>query len=380
MSRLVHLCARLPVGGMESVVAALVRHVPADLHRSSVWCLEDIDALGRELAAEGRAVLTLGKRRRRDLGLFLTIARRIRAEKIDLVHCHDELAWFYGAVGARLAARRVRVVMTMHGRRPGMSTRHRIEQRALASLSSSVVCVSEFLRRQVIAELGLAAGQVATIANGIDIDAQRPDRDAAARARALLGLPDSAVVIGSVGELSTVKNIDVMLEAAAIAAQSSPSLRVVLVGDGAHRERLVKKAAALGLRNVLFTGVRRDVAAVLPAFDIYVCSSDYEGISLAILEAMARGRAVLATAVGGNPELVEPDVNGVLVPKGDVPALAREMVRLAGDPALRERLGATAHARVGMQYGTARMIERYLDVYAGGAALPGHVRAASLGL
>lgn len=350
---------------MESVVAALMRHVPPGLHESSVWCLEDLEALGCELAAEGRAVVSLNKRRRRDVGLFIGIARRIRAQQVDVLHCHDELAWFYGAVGARLSARQVRVVMTLHGRRAGISARHQLEQRLLASWTSSIVSVSEFLRRQVMSELGLAANRVTTIANGIEIAGGRPGPEDSRRARRLLGLPDAAIVAGSVGELSTVKNLDVMLEAAAIAAQSCPSLRVVLVGDGAHRERLIQKAGALGLRDVLFTGVRRDVAAVLPAFDLYVCSSDYEGISLAILEAMARGRAILATEVGGNPELIEHGVNGVLVPKGDVPALAREMTRLAGDASLRERLGHEAHARVGRQYGIERMIERYLDVYAG---------------
>jgi glycosyltransferase involved in cell wall biosynthesis len=344
-------------------VAALVRHVPASLHASSVWCLEDPGALGRELASEGRVVVSLGKRRGRDPALFLALARRIRAQQVDILHCHDELSWFYGVVGARLSGRRVRLVMTLHGRRPDMSARHRLEQRVLAWSTSSIVSVSEFLRRQVMSELRLSAQRVSTIGNGIAIAARVPDGTELSRARARLGLESGAIVVGTVGELSTVKNIDMLIEAAAEAARSGLPLRLVLVGDGTHRERLTQKAAALGV-SAIFTGVRRDVSALLPAFDIYVCSSDYEGISLAILEAMAGGRAIVATAVGGNPELIEDGVNGTLVPKGDAPALARAIVRLAGDPPLRARFGATAHARVGLRYGTGRMIERYLETYA----------------
>ncbi len=363
MSRLVHLCARLPVGGMESVVAALVRHVPPELYESSVWCLEDLDALGQELAAEGRAVLSLGKRRSRDLGLFLAIAKRLRAQRVDVLHCHDELAWFYGAVGARLAARRVRVVMTLHGRRNDISARHRLEQRLLATFTSSIVSVSEYLRRQVISELKLAGDRVTTITNGIDMTPADSGPEARLRARLRLGIPEDAVVVGSVGELSAVKNFDAMLEAAAAARRSMPSLRLVLIGDGALRARLEQKAATLGLHDALFAGVRRDVPALLPAFDIYVCSSDYEGISLSILEAMERGCAVLATEVGGNPELIRHGDTGLLVRKGDVTQLAGEMARLAGDPALREQLGRTAQRRVRRHYGVGRMTQDYLDLY-----------------
>jgi glycosyltransferase involved in cell wall biosynthesis len=369
VNRLVHLCARLPVGGMESVVASLVRNVPRERYDSLVWCLEDIDALGRELAAEGRHVLSLGKRRNRDVGMLLSIARRIRAAEIDVLHCHDELAWFYGVIGARLAARKVKVVKTLHGRRGDISRRHQLEQRMLAAGTASIVCVSEYLRRQVMSELGLGADKVTTIANGIDVGGDRPGSEERLKARALLGLPENAIVVGSVGELSAVKNVDMMLEAVAVARQLSPALTMVLVGDGAHRERLQQKASMLGLQDTLFTGVRRDVTTLLPALDIYVCSSHYEGISLAILEAFSRGRAVVATAVGGNPELIEHDVNGVLVPKGDVRVLARELVRLADDAPLRERLGQAAHARAGAQYGTPRMIQRYLELYDGSLAL-----------
>ena len=101
---------------------------------------------------------------------------------------------------------------------------------------------------------------------------------------------------------------------------------------------------------MVFAGLRRDVPELLPALDVYVCSSDYEGVSLSILEAMARGRAVIATNVGGNPELIEPEQNGLLVPKGDAAAMGAAVVRVIGDGRLRDRFGRCAQATVRALY------------------------------
>src|SRR5262249_32318854 len=154
----------------------------------SVWCLEDIDALGRELVAEGRLVCSLGKRRSRDIPLFFEIARRIRSERIDVLHCHDELAWFYGVIGAGLSIRQLSIVMTMPGRRGDISPRHRCEQRVLAAATGSIVTVSDYLRRQVMSELNLGADKVTTIVNGIDAGGACPAEEDRLRARRLLGL------------------------------------------------------------------------------------------------------------------------------------------------------------------------------------------------
>ena len=140
-ARLVHLCARLPVGGMENVVVSLFQHVRRDQYNSAIWCLEEGDVQGRELIAQGEPVVELGKRDGRDAGLFVRIAQRIRRNRIDLLHCHDELSWFYGAIGAKLSGRRSPVVVTMHGRRSNISRRHLCEQRVLAALTSSIVSV-----------------------------------------------------------------------------------------------------------------------------------------------------------------------------------------------------------------------------------------------
>jgi glycosyltransferase involved in cell wall biosynthesis len=304
----------------------------------------------------------LSRRRRRDAGLFLRLARLAHRERVDVIHCHDELAWFYGAVAGRLAG--CRVVMTMHGRRRNISFRHLVEQRALAALTSSLVSVSGFLQRQVAAELCLPLDAVTPVPNGVR---PLPEPDAAARgaARRLIGMPDeSRPVFGSVGELSEVKDFELALDAVALARRDVPDLQLTIAGDGSRREALEQKVRALGLeRHVCLLGLRRDVPALLPGFDAYVCSSRYEGISLSILEAMSARLPVIATEVGGNPELVRPGHTGVLVPPGGAQSMADAMVRLVREPETRRTLGAAARAFVCDRYAMPRMLAAYQAIY-----------------
>lgn len=349
---------------MENVVLSLFRRLPSSKYDCSMWCLEDGDVQGREVAARGERYFEFGRSRQRDAGAFVRIARRIRQERIDLLHCHDELTWFYGAIGAMLAASGTRVVVTMHGRRPNISTRHLWEQRALSRATSAIVTVSSFLRDQVLRELKLSTGAVVPIANGIDFEVEWPTVTARQVARTALGLAATDIVAGTVGELSPVKNIDLALNAAAIVRRTLPNFRLVLVGTGALREALLERTRVLGLQDhIVFAGLRRDVAMLLAGFDLYVCSSDYEGISLSILEAMARGRAIVATAVGGNPELISIDQTGLTVPRRDADAMAGAILELARDEPRRERLGRLAQARVRERHSIERMIADYDSLY-----------------
>lgn len=354
--RVAHVAARLPVGGMENVIATLVRGLPTDAFDCRIWCLEEADALGRELTAAGEPLLELNRTQRRDFGLVRRLVRAARAGAIDVLHCHDELSWFYGILAAMWLPR-LAVVTTMHGRRGDISPRHRLEQRLLCRRTDALVSVSAFLRDQLVRDLRLRADKITLIINGVRLDETRGTREAARRA---LGLDDGHLVVGCVGELSPVKHFDLAVDAFAAVAASTPSARLVLVGDGDCRADLEAQAQARGLGDrIVFAGVRRDVPSLWPAFDVYLCSSRYEGTSLSVLEAMAASRAVVLTAVGGNPALVTDAVSGRLVPSDDAPAMTAALLELLGDPALRQRLGAAARAVVHSRY----TIDATLDAY-----------------
>jgi glycosyltransferase involved in cell wall biosynthesis len=345
------------------VVASLIRELPSQRYQSAIWCLEEADTLGKGLQSEGYEVVELGRRRRRDFALFFRIAALVRSKRIDVLHCHDELSWFYGAIGARLGGTS-QVLVTMHGRRNDFSKRHLWEQRLLANLTTNIICVSSYLRQQLISEIGVSPGKVLVIRNGIPLKPIHSGREQHQRARDNLGIPDNAIVIGSVGRLVEVKNLDLLLEAVADSRGSIPAIRVVLVGEGPLRQHLEQKVAALGLQEaVIFTGLRTDVPELLSCFDLYICSSDYEGVSLSILEAMAAARAVIATAVGGNSEIVLHDKTGLLIERGDRYSLAQAIKELACDLERRLRLGQEAQSAVEEIYSSKRMMHDYDVLY-----------------
>jgi glycosyltransferase involved in cell wall biosynthesis len=347
---------------MENVVASLLRALPSTRYVSEAWCLEELDALGHELRRTGATLFEFRKRRSREPRLFWTLARAIRTRRVELLHCHDELSWFYGAVAARLAGVR-RIVITMHGRRPGIVGRHLIEQRVLAALTPTIVAVSAFLREQILHELRVPASQVVLVRNGIVMPPPvTPEQRR--RSRAALGLAASDFVVGTVGELSPVKNIALALDGVARAHREVPLLKYLVIGGGAQHEALTAKAAELGLTAaVRFLGVRRDVPELLAALDAYVCSSNYEGISLSILEAMAAGTPIVATMVGGNPELIQHGRTGLLIPSGDATALGEALRQLANQAAAARQIALQARLAVEQAYTIDRMIDAYDSLY-----------------
>lgn len=361
--RLVHLVTRMTFAGVGHVVASLLQNMRKDRYESSVWCIEGADLLGEKLRDEGFPILEVGRRSRRDLLLFFRLANLLRKNRITILHCHDELSWFYGAIAARMAGVES-VFMTMHGRRKDISRRHIVEQKMLSRLTTTLVTVSSYLEKQIMHELSVDASKVRTIRNGIGSFSDDNGASNRETARSLLNSPPDAILIGSVGRLRSVKNFNLLLQATAAARNYVPSLRLILIGDGPERDHLIQQADALGLKEtVTFLGERQDVTGLLPALDVYVCSSDYEGISLSILEAMAAGRPVIATSVGGNTEIIRDKKNGLLVEPGQCEAMVEAIIELATDESKRDRFGSAGQHTVVSHFGIDSMLSSYDRLY-----------------
>jgi glycosyltransferase involved in cell wall biosynthesis len=242
------------------------------------------------------------------------------------------------------------------------SAKRRIANLALARLATEAFAVSADLRTHLLAE-GFPPGAMGVIHNGIDVGPlpSAADRQAVRRD---LGVDDDALVVGTIARLDPVKHLDALLEAAARARTIHPlPVVAVVIGDGPERGVLEQRAAALDLGDhVRFLGRRDDARRWLAGMDVYVNASVSEGISLTILEAMAAGLPVVATRVGGTPEIVDA-ASGVLVPARDVPALADALVALGADPARRRELGAAARARVESAFSLDRMVAAYRGMY-----------------
>lgn len=294
------------------------------------------------------------------------IARRMREIRPDIVHVHNWSTSLYAILGARFGGAR-RVIFESGGReQPEGATRRQISMmRALRPHVDQLTSVSAFLSREMDDNWGVAPGSTRTMPTGIDLARFRGgDR---ARARQRLGVPEDAVVVGTIGMFRPVKRIEDLLEAGLALMPRHPRLHLVLVGsrhDGEVPADIKARAAAAGMTaRVHLPGRLEDSATILPAFDVFVNASVFEGVSNAIIEAMAAALPVVATAVGGNPEVVFDGDDGFLIPPRDPDALARALERLLRDEALRQRLGARARAIAEAEHGIAGMVDAYAQLH-----------------
>jgi glycosyltransferase involved in cell wall biosynthesis len=274
---------------------------------------------------------------------------------------------FGAAIYSSLASlsTRVPVVSVLHGQ-SDVSIAERLaglKHWVLKHGSARVVFVSAALRDELAPRLKLPAEKCAVIENGIDMG--RYSRAAAANLRASLALPDDTVLVGAVGNLRPAKDYETLLRAAREVCERHPRVHFVIAGDtsGGLLPKLSKLQSNLGLGGrVHFLGLRSDVPAVLSELDLFVLSSRTEGFSLALVEAMASGRAAVATRSGGPETIIAPEQTGLLVQPEDPAALAAALNRVLADEPLRVRLAAAAQAAMTRRFSSERMIADYREL------------------
>jgi glycosyltransferase involved in cell wall biosynthesis len=297
------------------------------------------------------------------------LRRLVRERGIELVHGHDYKADLYACVLARLES--VVPVATAHGW-PVRTRRERLlyypaDRRLLASFPL-VFAVSRDIHDRLL-EADASPANVETLPNAVDVEGFRPDPVARARVRGEWGVGAAERVIGSLGRLDPEKRPDLLIEAFAAVAAAHPEARLVVAGARSRGEHLEDKAARRGLLDrCLVLGHRSDAEDVHRGFDIFVQASDSEGSPYSLLEAMASGTPVIATAVGDVPLLVRDGVDGLLVRPGDAEALARAIEDTLHDPEAARRRAAAARARVcserSLSARLARVAERYRGLLA----------------
>ena len=353
------LVLSLAPGGTERLVIEIVRALAGQID-FVVCCLDEPGAWADELRALDIPVIALGREPGFHPRLAVRLAQVMRHHQVDVVHCHHYSPYVYGLLASALAG--VRVVFTEHGRLSDAkpSSKRRVINPVLSMYPGPIFAVSENLK-QFMVEEGIPARRIEVVHNGVHIGPQPTDEDRAA-ARTRLGLTSDAFVVGTVGRLDPVKNVDALLQAHQRLCDTVPTLRSVIVGDGPERARLEAAAFECGVaRSVEFTGYRSDVRELMAAFDVYVNCSIYEGVSLTILEAMASCLPVIATRVGGNGEVVADGETGFLVEGDD--GIADALLRLAGDAESRRRMGDAGRRRVEQQFSMRAMVERYARSY-----------------
>ncbi|WP_052515194.1 glycosyltransferase [Dethiosulfatarculus sandiegensis] len=360
--KVLQVATSLHTGGAEQVIIDLLKWGPQAGFENQVAVLVEEGELARVARDLGVEVHCLSKRRGRDwsmVGAILRLARRIGA---DLIHAHNNGAGLYAALAGRWG--RIPVVTTRHGLyiKPGTGL---WLWRLVGFLSTKMVCVGADVRDLAIDRVGLSEKRVRLIFNGVDLKGYAPDMEARSLIREELGLLTGQALLITVGRLSQVKDQAGMLQALALLKGISPLPVLALVGDGPERNSLTALTEELGVKDhVRFLGDRRDVPKLLAASDCFVLSSVSEGISKALLEAMAVGLPVVATNVGGNPELVCPKQTGLLVPQGEPKALAQALATVLLDGGLAQRLGRAGRERVKKSFDVRATAQAYGDLFA----------------
>lgn len=356
------LASRLDRERFETLLVA-GREGPAE---GSMWELGRLDpglritvvpALGRDLSPA------------RDLRALASVIAIARAYRPHIVHTHLAKAGFVGRIAGRLAGARA-VLHTYHGSvfrgyfGERESALYLAIERALGWLSSRVIAITPRQRQDLVA-LGVApAEKIVTIPLGLDLEPFRRETGRG-EARAALGLPPDGPLVGIVARLVPVKDVATFLRAFALARERVPGVRAFVVGDGEERAALERLSGELGLgASCRFVGWRADMPNVYAAADVVALSSLNEGSPVSLIEAMAAGRPVVATAVGGVPDVVRDGETGSLVPPRDPAALAAAMTELLLDGELARRYGEHGRAAAYPRFDASRLvsdIERLYD-------------------
>jgi glycosyltransferase involved in cell wall biosynthesis len=357
----------LDCGGLERVVLDLVKEGRSRDQQVAVACVERPGALAPQVEALGAPVVCVHK----GAGLRPGAAGRLRAVlrelRTEVVHTHQIGALFYAGPAARGAGVPA-VVHTEHGKHYGGSWRRRWLGWLAARFAARFFCVSHDIARGVIERRIVPPRKVTVVPNGIDVRRFREPVDAAALRRSLR-IPAAAPVIGTVGRLSEVKQQDVLLRAFARVRLRVPEAHLLLVGDGPLKDSLSELAVRLGLGDrVHFAGYQARPQAYLRLMDLFALTSRSEGMPLVVLEAWAAGLPVVASRVGGLPEMIDEGRTGVLFAPGDEGALADVLSGLLEDAGRARRMGEEGRVRVESRYTTARMFEEYQHHYS--ALLP----------
>ncbi len=363
-----HVIFRLDYGGLENGVVNLINGIPGDRYRHAIICIDDFTDFSKRLQRPDTEVIAIHKRPGTDLGSLLRLYRTFRRLRPDIVHTRN-LAGLDALLPALLAGVKTRI----HGEHgwdvndlEGKNRKLRLLRRLHAPLVSHYIALSRDIGSYLQTAVGVKAKRISRIYNGVDNELFAPAARRVGRRGTDIELPDDAFVFGFVGRVEAVKAPLDLVEAFARLVRRDPAreLRLAIAGDGSLLEATRRRAAELGVENLCwFPGRRDDVARVMQAFDVFVLPSLAEGISNTILEAMASGLPVVATAVGGNPELVGDGESGKLVPAADIEALCDAMTGYFDDHDLVVRHGNAARQRIDQRFSLDSMIARYLSVY-----------------
>ena len=361
--KLILLTSVLDKRGAERMILQLALGLDPERYDVKVVCLRSQTPFLDEFEARGVEVIVLGMKRYFELRPLVKLYRIFRDQRIDLVHTHLYRDAIYGRPIARLAGVRG-VVSTLQNSYVWRSRAQLFLDRLTSAFADKVTVVSDAVKRFAIEREHIPVSKLVTIYNAIEPEKFIVSSGVREKVRRELGLAPDKIAVGSMGALTEQKGFGGLIEAIPTVLAVHPGVRFFIGGEGILKDDLLRQRDAAGLKEqVGFLGFRDDVAEVLSAFDIFVLPSLYEGLPLALVEAMAAGLPIVTTDVDGNCEAIGTGEAGIAVEPCDPPALARAILDLIADPQLRKKLGQRGRQRAAELFDVRVIVKRYEEIY-----------------
>ena len=355
---------RLAIGGAEVEVLNLIKHLDKSRFDVSLLCVSPgLAWMEQEARGHLETLEIAGFRWRYFPVSFAKMVAWLRRGRFDVIHCHMPIADVVCRIAGWLARIPV-IVTTEHGKFLGKPWYHLLLERALNPITDMRICVSQDILEIRHRREGTPLAKLVRIPNAVETERFRaPTRDRASVMAEFGWNPDDQLVI-SVGRLEPEKNYPALVEAIGKIGQTFPGVRCLIAGDGTRRRDLVTQVESLHLGDrVVLPGSRKDIPDLVGAADVFVLPSLKEGLPLALLEAMASGRAVVVTSVGGMAEVIRDGENGLVVPPGSPNRLAEAISRLLAERDLRTRFGGAAAKQAEAEFGMTKVADQIAGLY-----------------
>ncbi len=358
--KVLQLVEDLSIGGLERIIQSLAAGLPKEKYEVRVWCLTKGGAIADELKGAGIEVEILGMGRRCTVPFLFKLRKKIKDSRIDIIHAHGYTATTVARTAGFLAGVPA-MIAHVHSTYWSYTTKQLLIEKALSMVTDKIVCCSNAVAEFVVSREKIDPRKVVVVYNGAEDMRSRPAEDM----RTGLGLSSGDFFIGVPASLVRNKGHSYFLEALKEALKEYPAVKAVLAGDGPLRKELEDLSGRLGIaKNVVFIGMLKDMAPFFAAANLIVLpSTEREGLSVAVLEAMSAGKAVIGSRVGGIPEAVVEGETGLLVPPGDQAALAAAVLSLVRDRERLEKMGRAGRALYEKKFTRAEMINNISRIY-----------------
>ncbi len=359
-----HIMLSLETGGLENGVVNLINHMNPDLFEVSVCCLRKMGNLSERIERSRRKVWLINNGGENSIPSIFRLIKLFKNNKVDIVHTHGWATLLPGFVSAKLSEVPI-VINGEHGILIADKKRRVIAQKLLFQMVDCNLTVSKDLVSRISRIFNIDKDNFYPIINGVNLlNFQKRSDVIRQKIRSEIGVGKNGFLVGSVGRIVPVKRYDLLIDAIELLLREGSDVYLTIIGDGPLKTALQNRIAQKELENRVFLlGRKENVADFLTAMDIFVLSSDFEGISNTILEAMTSSLPIVATRVGGTPEIVDDNRTGLLCEPNDINSLASSLARLITDNNLREKMGLEARQDVEARFSLNRMVREYEDIY-----------------